>query len=143
MAGYTRGGRTLRPFNREGLYRRLGFDRFEDLLSDWEEDHLTWDANDLLAMLWTWQNADISANPVHEGNFETALAAIKARAIVIPSATDLYFPPEDSYYEVEHMPNAECRVIPSDWGHIAGSTVRERDPPSTELIEQALRELLQ
>jgi len=129
-------------FYREATYRRLGFDSVEELLVDWENDHLTWDANDLLAMLRTWQHADISANPTYNGDFRQALAAISARAIVMPARTDLYFPPEDSYLEVEHMPNAECRVIPSNWGHIAGSTVKERDPPSTEMIETAIRELL-
>ena len=28
----------------------------------------------------------------------------------MPASTDLYFPPEDSAFEVEHMPNAELRV---------------------------------
>ena len=129
-------------FYREASYRHLGFETVEDLLVDWENDHLTWDANDLLAMLRTWQHADISANDTYHGNFEAALSAIRARAIVMPGKTDLYFPPEDSYFEVAHMPNAECRVIPSNWGHLAGSTVKERDPPSTEMLETAIRELL-
>ena len=129
-------------FYREALYRHLNFDSVEELLADWEEDHLTWDANDLLAMLRTWQHADISANKTYNGDLPAALGSISAKAIVMPGKTDLYFPPEDSYFEVEHMPNAECRVIPSDWGHLAGSTVKERDPPSTEMIETAIRELL-
>jgi homoserine acetyltransferase len=49
------------------------------------------DANDLLAMLWTWQHADISANDIYKGDFVAALRAIKARAIVMPGETDLYF----------------------------------------------------
>ena len=129
-------------FYREATYRHLGFETLEDLLVDWENDHLTWDANDLLAMLRTWQYADISANDTYDDDFEAALGAINAKAIVMPGKTDLYFPPEDSFYEVEHMPNAECRVITSHWGHLAGSTVKERDPPSTEMIESAIRELL-
>ena len=129
-------------FYREATYRHLGFDTVEALLVDWENDHLTWDANDLLAMLRTWQHADISANETYNGNFREALGAISARAIVMPGKTDLYFPPQDSYFEVEHMPDAECRVIPSDWGHLAGSTVKERDPPSTKMIETAICELL-
>ena len=42
-------------FYREGLHRELGFETWEDLLLDWEQDHLGWDANDLLAKLHTWQ----------------------------------------------------------------------------------------
>jgi homoserine O-acetyltransferase len=127
-------------FYREGLYRSLGFDSAAALLNWWEADHLTWDANDLLAMLWSWQRADISDNPLYQGDFRRALQAIKARAIVMPSATDLYFPPEDSEIEVQEMPNAELRVIPSIWGHCAGGP--GRNPKDTALIESALRELL-
>ncbi len=66
-------------------------------------------------MLWTWQHADIGATPGFNGDFETALGAMEAKAIVMPSRTDLYFPPEDSEYEVSRMPNAEPRLIPSVW----------------------------
>lgn len=79
------------------------------------------DANNVLAQIATWQNADISANERFNGNFEEALNAISARSIVMPSRSDLYFPPEDSEYEVAHMPNAELRVLPSIWGHRAGA----------------------
>ncbi len=108
-------------FYRDGLYRKLGFETAEDLLMDWEEDHLDWDANDLLAKLWTWQSGDISANPRYGGNFEEALAAIKARAILIPCTDDLYFPPEDNAIEVRHMANAELRPYSSPWGHCVAS----------------------
>lgn len=108
-------------FYRDGLYRKLGFETVEDLLMDWEEEHLDWDAGDLLAKLWTWQNGDISANPRYGGNFEAALAAIKARAILIPCTDDLYFPPEDNAIEVSHMANADLRPYSSPWGHCVAS----------------------
>ena len=42
-------------------------------------------------MLWTWQHGDISANEKFNGDFDKALAAIKARAIVMPrQRTALY-----------------------------------------------------
>ncbi len=56
-------------------------------------------------MLWAWQKGDISANELYNGDFERALGAITARAIVMPGQTDLYFPPEDNEYEVSHCPN--------------------------------------
>jgi homoserine O-acetyltransferase len=90
-------------------------------------------------MLWTWQHADISANPRFDGDFRAALAAITARAIVMPGATDLYFRVRDSELEVEHMPNAELRPIPSIWGHAAG---RGGNPVDNQFIDAALRELL-
>ncbi len=104
-----------------------------------EPAFLARDANDLLAMLWSWQNADISANDLYGGDFDRALGAITARAIVLPGATDLYFPPEDNAYEVARMPNAELRPIPSIWGHCAGLGA---NPADTAFIDAALRELL-
>ena len=111
-------------FYRERLHRELGFETFEELLADWERDHLEWDANDLLAKLRTWQLGDISANDRYRGDFERALGAIRARAILVPCTTDLYFPPEDNAIEAEHMPNAELRPYASPWGHCVASPGR-------------------
>ena len=86
------------------------------------------DANNLLTMLWTWQNGDIGKTPGFDGDFERALGAITARAIVMPAEKDLYFPPEDNAYEVRHMPNAELRVIPGVWGHFAGGGLTPTGP---------------
>jgi len=113
-------------FFREQLHRELGFETVEDLLVDWERDHLHWDANDLLAKLWTWQHGDISANDRYHGVFENALEAIQARAILIPCTTDLYFPPEDNAFEARHMPNAELRPYESPWGHCVATPGRDR-----------------
>ena len=50
-------------FYREELWRGIGFSSLEDFLTgSWEANFRRRDANDLLAMLWTWQHADISAN---------------------------------------------------------------------------------
>lgn len=106
----------------------------------WEGFFLPKDANNLLSLLWTWQNADISGDPQYGGNFEKALAGIKAKAIIMPASTDLYFPPEDSKYEVKHMPNAELRVSVSDWGHFAGDP--RGTSPDIKFVDDALRELL-
>ena len=112
-------------FYRERLHCELGFETWEALLRDWERDHLEWDANDLLAKLLTWQLGDISANARYKGDFERALGAIRARAILVPSTTDLYFPPEDNAIEARHMPNASVRPYVSAWGHCAASPGRK------------------
>ena len=112
-------------FFRGSLWRKLGLETLDDLLSFWEADHLDWDANDLLAKLRSWHTADVGKWCQSEGGYEQALTSIKAQAIVMPSRTDLYFPPEDSVVEVEHIPNAELRVIESAWGHCAGGPGRE------------------
>jgi homoserine O-acetyltransferase len=127
-------------FFRDGLYRELGFATMEDLVRDWEEDHLKWDANDLLAKIWTWQHGDISDNPLYGGDFKTALAAIRARAIVIACRQDLYFPPEDNAAEVGLMARAELRVFDSPFGHCAGSP--GRIPAFTRFLDEAAAELL-
>ena len=112
-------------FYRERLHRELGFETFEDVLVDWEQDHLAWDANDLLAKLRTWQDGDISAGPVYQSDFHRALRAIRARAIVVPCTTDLYFPPEDNAIEVSQMRNAELRPYDSPWGHCVATPSRD------------------
>ncbi len=127
-------------FYREGLFKRLGFETVEDFLRDWEQDHLGWDANDLLAKLWTWQKGDISANALYDGDFAAALGAIKARTIVIPCTQDLYFPPEDNRLEVAQMPRAELRAYDSPWGHCAASP--GNDPGFTAHLDRAIGELL-
>ena len=128
-------------FYREEVYLRTGYSSLEDYLVEfWEGRRLDSDANDLLAMIWTWQHADISANPLYQGDFHMALGGIRAKAIVMPCRTDLYFPPEDNEIEVGYMPNAELRTIPSIWGHMAGGP--KVNAEDTAFIDSALKELL-
>lgn len=128
-------------FFRQQLDRdRLGSPSMEDFLTlVWEPFFQACDANNLLAMLATWQVADISADPRFNGDFAKALAAITAKAIVMPCRSDLYFPPEDSEIEVGHMPHAQLRVIPSVWGHMAGGGM---NPEDMMFINTVLAELL-
>ena len=121
----------------------LGFSSLEDfLVGFWEGFFLDGrDANNLLAMLWTWQNGDIGKTPGFDGDYERALASIKAKAIVMPAEKDLYFPPEDEEYAVGRMSgtDAELRVIPGVWGHFAGGGLNPKD---IAFIDGALKELL-
>jgi homoserine O-acetyltransferase len=128
-------------FFRRRLEREvLGVPSMEAFLTQaWEPSFQAHDANNLLAMLATWQAADISDDPRFDGDLARALAAITARAMVMPCRTDLYFPPEDSEIEVASMPNAEPRVIPSVWGHMAGGGL---NPEDARFIDAALAELL-
>ena len=126
-------------FFREQEYRKIGLASLEDTVRFLEGYFRQRDANDLLAMLWTWQHADISANERYQGDFAAALGAIKARAIVMPGETDLYFRVRDNELEVAQMPNAALRPIPSIWGHAAAFGVH---PPDNAFIDVALNELL-
>jgi homoserine O-acetyltransferase/O-succinyltransferase len=127
-------------FFSDRLYRRLGFATLEDFVRGWEEDHLKWDANDLLAKIWTWQHGDISVNPIYRGDFKRALQSIRARAIVMPCRKDLYFVPEDNAAEVVDMQQAELRVFDSPWGHCAGSPGHL--PEFQQALDEAAAELL-
>ena len=141
MARVYAGWAPSQAFYRERVYLSLGFSSLEDyLVSAWEGRYLQQDANDILAMIHTWQNGDISHNPIYQGDFLKALGSIKAKALVMPSRTDQYFPPEDNEIEVGHMPDAGLRVIPSIWGHIAGGP--GRNPEDTRFIDKMLKELL-
>lgn len=121
--------------------RTLGYSSLEDfLVSFWEGFFLPKDANNLLTMLWTWQNGDISDNPLYKGDLKKALGAIKAKAFVMPGSTDLYFPPEDSENEVAHMPNATFVPIKSVWGHFAGGPGTSKE--DVAYLDTKLKELL-
>lgn len=127
------------PFYRQGLYKTVfGSPSVEDFIETfWEAFFIKCDANNLLAQTSTWLHTDISAHRRFGGDFEKALGSIKARAILMPSETDAYFPPVDSEYEAKHIPNAELRPIPTLWGHM--SPMNPEDQP---FIDKALADAL-
>ena len=49
------------------------------------------DPENMLAMLYTWQAGDCSAQEPYNGDFRAAMQGIKAKALVLPGKTDLYF----------------------------------------------------
>jgi homoserine O-acetyltransferase len=124
---------------RQGLYLEQGFGSVADFVGRPTEPARR-DVNDLLAQIWTWQHADISVNDRFRGDFQKALGAISARALVMPCHSDLYFPPEDSENEVAAMRDATLRVIPSVWGHRAGAP--GTDPADIRFIDASIRDLL-
>ena len=128
-------------FFREKKYKELGFKNVEELLIDWENDHVNnWDANNLLTKLLTWQKNDISAGPIYNNNFTEALNRIKAKAILMPCSHDLYFPPEDNEFEVKHMQNAELRKFDSIWGHCVANPGNDKN--FEVALDNAINDLL-
>ena len=127
-------------FFRHERWRELGFGSIDALLQFWEEDHLAQDANNLLAVLNTWQQGNISDNPVFEVDYHAALAALNMPTRVMPSTTDLYFTVEDAQHDAHRMPGATLEALPSVWGHIAGGPGRER--LSHQKVLAAARSLL-
>lgn len=75
---------------------QLAFYRYPDLQSfireHWEARFLeSWDANDMVVLFNTWQQGDVSFVR-HGGDLEKCLREIKAKGLIMPSKTDLYFP---------------------------------------------------
>lgn len=50
------------------------------------------DPENLLTMLYTWQSGDVSKQKPYNGDFKAAMQGIKAKMLVLPGKTDLYFP---------------------------------------------------
>lgn len=42
-------------------------------------------------MLYTWQSGDVSKQEPYDGDFRKAMEGIRAKALVMPAKTDLYF----------------------------------------------------
>ena len=94
-------------FYRQALWREFGAVSVEDyLVRFWEANFLRRDGNDLLAQFRTWELSDISNNDSYHGDLSAALAAIKARTVMMPGRTDLYFTPEDIQAECAQIPHA-------------------------------------
>lgn len=128
-------------FFRERLWETIGFASLEDfLVRAWEGNFLRRSGEDLLSMIDTWYDSDISDNPIYGGDLGKALGSITARSLIMPSTTDLYFTPEDSEAETRQMPNAEFRPIRSIWGHRAGNPIQ--NPQDEAFIRTAVEELL-
>ncbi len=127
-------------FYRLNLHLRNAATIDDYLERQWANNFTHCDANNLLAMMRTWKTADISTDPSFQGDWQAALKAITCQAIVMPSRTDQYFPPEDSAAAAMFMPNAELRVLDSAWGHRAGSP--GSDPTDIATVEAAIADLL-
>ncbi|PJI41059.1 alpha/beta fold hydrolase [Ferrovibrio sp.] len=108
--------------------------------TDWEERYARRHAADLYAQLRTWDAGDISDNALYNGDLTKALNAIKARVLLMPGATDLYFRVADNEAELPHLRSAELLPIPSIWGHRAGNPVL--NPEDAAFIRQAVRRCL-
>ena len=127
-------------FFRDGLYRNLGYADIDEFLIAWEDEHLCWDANDLMAKFVTWELADASAGARFGGDLAAALGSITADTIVMPGAQDLYFTLDDNRAEAALIPRAELRPFYSPYGHCAGAPGRFQ--AETALLEATLNELL-
>jgi homoserine O-acetyltransferase/O-succinyltransferase len=121
-------------------YQSLGFDTLDDYLTGyWDALYEQRDANNIMAMSWTWIHNDISANEVFGGDLPSALSAITANTLLMPCMTDLYFRTADNEAELQHLGNGHLVEIPSYWGHMSCAGQNEAD---TLFIDENLKALL-
>ena len=129
-------------FYRAGLhYTALGAPDLETYLrTGWEERYALRPAADLYAQLRTWFAGDISDNPLYNRDLQKALASVKARVLLMPGETDLYFRVADNAAELPSLAQAELSPIPSIWGHRAGNPVQ--NPQDIAFIKTQVRRWL-
>jgi len=112
---------------RQKSWEVIGFKTLDDYLNEYWGGKDS-DANDLLALTWTWQHSDITDYyPADKGDLAKTLGRIKTKTYIMPSRTDQYFPPEDSEFENKHLPSSELVVIETIWGHMAGGGSGTKD----------------
>ena len=132
-------------FYRDEVWREAGFTTLEDYLAgSWDGAFARRHANDLLAQIEIWQRGDISRCAEFGGDFDCALAAIKARVLLMPGETDRYFDVRDNEDELGKLVNARSAVlhpIPSIHGHRAGNPVN--NPRDRDFIHAEISALLQ
>lgn len=106
------------------------------LRTDWEERFGSKPAADLLAHLRCWDAGDIADG----GDLPIALRSIRARVLLMPGETDLYFRVADNEAELPHLRDAILRPIPSIWGHRAGNPAG--NPADAAFIAREVRAFL-
>ncbi len=119
----------------------LGASDLESFLrTQWEDRFDAASAANLYAQLKTWDAADIGRHPDYAGDLTAALRAIRARVLLLPGATDLYFRVADNEAELPYLTHAALRPIPSIWGHRAGNP--SQNPTDAAFIKHAVRDWL-
>ncbi len=84
------------------------------------------DANDWIAQTWAYDrhnvgDTKIGGQPIFAGNPIRALHSIKAKALLMSGALDLYNPQENGIEAAAAIPDGRHVTIPSVQGHVAAS----------------------
>ena len=126
-------------FFRQNGHENFGLHSYKQMPDAFDERLGPKEPNDILIHIRAWQNADISNNPHHNGDFKAALEAITARGFIMPTSTDQYFWADDNRDEASLISNATFREIPSIWGHVGGSLSQ---PEERRIVDDSIRELI-
>ena len=128
-------------FYRANLHLSAEPDLESFLRNQWEARWATRSAANLYAQAKCWDAGDISANPLYKGDLPEALSAIRARVLLMPGETDLYFRVADNEAEMPHIRHASLVPIPSIWGHRAGNPAG--NAMDTAFVKQHVRAWLE
>ena len=114
-------------FYRRELWRGLGFAASRiSWCASWEANFLRRDPHDLLCPALDLADAATSPPTISIAATSHGAGGIKAKVLLMPSATDLYFQTDDNRAELPHLQARTLVEIPSMWGHRAGNP---RDNP--------------
>lgn len=98
------------------------------------------DANDWIAQTWAYDRHDIGQTPGFGGDYRKALAAIKARTLILTGGTlDLYNPVEEAREAGALIPQANVIAIPSVQGHTTATATKAAD---VDFMNAAVRAFL-
>jgi homoserine O-acetyltransferase len=85
------------------------------------------DANDFILQSKACDSFDLGQTPGFDGDYLKALAAVKARTLILSGQGDLFCPEDEAKFAADHMPNATFMLIapPRKRGHFAGTGATE------------------
>lgn len=124
---------------RQELYRTASTPTMEAFLEQAPRRFRTSQPYDYVIQGRAWQSHDVGQTPGFDGDTQGALRSIRARVLYLPGETDEFFPVTDARYESQFVPNSEVIVIPSIWGHTAGSGA---NPDDRTFLNETLRRAL-
>lgn len=128
-------------FYRDECWRTLGYDSLGGFLKGyWEPAFAGKNADNLLSHIATWQAADIAANERHRGDFRKAIEAVKARVLLVPVRSDLYFRETDIRAEAVYLDDVHIATLESQWGHRAGNPLRS--PSDRDFIRTQVHDFM-
>ena len=98
------------------------------------------DANDWIAQTWAYDRHNIGDTPGFSGDHLKALAAVKARTLIITGGNlDLYNPVEEAREAGAYIPQASVVAVPSVQGHTTATATKAAD---VDFMNRTVRDFL-
>lgn len=85
-----------------------------------------WDPLDFVSQTYAEDDYDLTA-ALGGGGFESALAIIETKVLLMPSATDILHPASELHLALPHLKDARLVEIPSSCGHLGGGGLDPKD----------------